>query len=595
MGICNDNKSRRELEKGIISESSSKIESVNFNEDYIRQKKLENCPISISDEKLKIIREQMKKCICHTKSSDGEDITGFFCAIPFPNKYKKLPVLITTSKFLEKNEMSKEKIIFLNIDNNKLKLKIKIENNRKILIDEQYDITIIEIKKTDGLDINSFLDIDNQIFQTNINFVNQSIYIIYYEKEAKSDYSIGTIKHIIDRYKIEHNCQSNLGSLGNPIINLNNNRVIGIHLGEIKSKNYNFGKLLKDPIIKFNEKSNQYLNENNIENNDNNLNDEKDEITLIYKNEILKDKSWDDNKESDNFTNFVVDFQVNFFKANLSLNKIFGEKFVENNKTICKLIIQEKEYDICAVLPDRIKEIIKNDSDLIEIKLKGINKVTNMSYIFQGCQSLLYSPDIDKLNTINVTNMSHFFDGCTSLSYLPDIGKWKTDNVIDISYMFSLCLSMKHLPDIGNWNTNKVTNVEHIFSWCRGLTALPNISKWKTNNITDMNHMFNECYYINDLPDISIWNTKNVINMDSVFFGCKFLRALPDISKWNTEKVTSMITMFAYCAGLSKLPDISKWNTDNIGKTGFAMMFFKCKPTLNIPLKIKKYMYELKE
>ena len=56
-----------------------------------------------------------------------------------------------------------------------------------------------------------------------------------------------------------------------------------------------------------------------------------------------------------------------------------------------------------------------------------------------------------------------------------------------------------------------------------------------------------------------------------------------------------MITMFAYCAGLSKLPDISKWNTDNIGKTGFAMMFFKCKPTLNIPLKIKKYMYELKE
>ena len=110
-----------------------------------------------------------------------------------------------------------------------------------------------------------------------------------------------------------------------------------------------------------------------------------------------------------------------------------------------------------------------------------------------------------------------------------------------------------------------------------------------------MNHMFHECYFINDLPDISNWNTKNIINMDYMFFGCKFLRALPDISKWNTEKVTSMLMMFAYCAGLSQLPDISKWNTDNIGKTGFALMFFKCKSTLNIPLKIKKYIYELKE
>ena len=178
----------------------------------------------------------------------------------------------------------------------------------------------------------------------------------------------------------------------------------------------------------------------------------KYEITLIYKNEILKEENSNKNKESEDFNGkFLENFNFfNSYNGNLSPNKIFGEKFVENNKTICKIIIQEKEYDLCSVLPNNINEIIKNDSDLIEIKLKGINKVIDMSYIFQGCQSLLYSPDIDKLNTIKVTNMSHFFDGCISLSYLPDIGKWKIDNVTDISYMFYLCLSMKNLSDIGN-------------------------------------------------------------------------------------------------------------------------------------------------
>ena len=247
--ICNNDKNGRKLKKVELSKSIS-LKSVNSNEDYIEQKRLENIPISIPSGKLKIIKEQMKKCICHIKSSVWEDITGFFCGILFPDKYLKLPVLIATSKIMEK--MSEEKIIFLNVDNNQLKLTIKLENNRKIFIDEKYDITIIEIKRTDGLDINSFLDIDNQIFKNDINFVNQSIYIIYYEKEEKVHYSTGIIKHISDGYKIEHTCQSKLSSLGNPIINVNNNRVIGIDLGGIKSKIYNFRKLLKDPIIKFN-------------------------------------------------------------------------------------------------------------------------------------------------------------------------------------------------------------------------------------------------------------------------------------------------------------------------------------------------------
>jgi len=83
---------------------------------------------------------------------------------------------------------------------------------------------------------------------------------------------------------------------------------------------------------------------------------------------------------------------------------IFGEKFVKNNRNICKMIIDNKEYEISEKY--NIKNYKKNK---LEIKLKGINNVTNMSYLFYECSSLLSLPDISKWNTKNVTDMSWMF------------------------------------------------------------------------------------------------------------------------------------------------------------------------------------------
>jgi len=89
---------------------------------------------------------------------------------------------------------------------------------------------------------------------------------------------------------------------------------------------------------------------------------------------------------------------------------------VKNNKTICKMIINDKEYEIAE------KYYITNyNNNILEIKLKVIDNVTNMSYMFNECSSLISLPDISKWNTNNVTNMSHIFYGCSSLLSLPDI------------------------------------------------------------------------------------------------------------------------------------------------------------------------------
>ena len=113
---------------------------------------------------------------------------------------------------------------------------------------------------------------------------------------------------------------------------------------------------------------------------------------------------------------------------------IFGYDFVKNNKNICKMIIDNKGYDITEEY-----KVKSNKNNKLKIKLKGIDKVTNMSYMFSRCTTLSSLPDFSKLNTNKVTNMSYMFCGCLSLSSLPDISNWNTNKVTCMSDMFSGC------------------------------------------------------------------------------------------------------------------------------------------------------------
>ena len=91
---------------------------------------------------------------------------------------------------------------------------------------------------------------------------------------------------------------------------------------------------------------------------------------------------------------------------------IFGSEFVKNNINRCKMIIDNKEYKIAEEY--NIKKKINNNK--LKIILKGIDNITNMSYMFSGCSSLSSLPDISKWNTNNVINMNGMFYGCSSLS-----------------------------------------------------------------------------------------------------------------------------------------------------------------------------------
>ena len=93
--------------------------------------------------------------------------------------------------------------------------------------------------------------------------------------------------------------------------------------------------------------------------------------------------------------------------------KIFGKDFIKNNKDKGYLIINNEKTELKEYL-----EINNKKLKQIEIKLYETKIISDMSYMFCGCNSLRYLPDISKWEIKNATNMSYMFYECRSLKSL---------------------------------------------------------------------------------------------------------------------------------------------------------------------------------
>ena len=324
---------------------------------------------------------------------------------------------------------------------------------------------------------------------------------------------------------------------------------------------------------------------------------------------------------------------------------IFGEEFVGNNGNKCSIIYIDKIIPLQSYF--LIKDINEEDkkNKKFEILLSELEEISDRSYMFYNCESLVEfsnfvinnneikdnikegknhfnSKEIEKFNnfypnnidenkinknssssskeTFNffrlefdkidklkrnyytrLNNMISMFSGCSSLISLPDISKWNTNSVNDMNSIFSRCSSLISLPDISIWNTNNVNYMNNMFEECTSLISLPDISKWNTINVNYMNNMFSRCSSLISLPDISKWNTINVNYMNHMFSECSSFITLPDISKWNTINVNDMNHIFFECSALISLPDISKWNTINVNN--MISMFEGCSSLISLP------------
>ena len=264
----NENYNITKKNNGLVNSNSKNSNQkiyIDNNVNYFNEAAVFNSSIISKEQTIKMLN-QSNKNICKICKSNNHSATGFFCKIPVFNRI--LPVLITSSKILNKDEIKVNRIIKIALlekekeIENKKEIQIVINEPRITFTDEQLGITIIEIiPKVDG--ITDFLKVDNEVDEINLEEKIKYLYILQ-NINGKLYFTSCEIKGKPINHNIIYSCNTSNGSSGSPLLNLNTGKVIGVHRGNID--NQKIGVLIKSIVDELNKtynknKSKLYLKE----------------------------------------------------------------------------------------------------------------------------------------------------------------------------------------------------------------------------------------------------------------------------------------------------------------------------------------------
>ena len=456
---------------------------------YILRKEslLQKYPKPIGIEGTTKILEQMKYCICKLNGNDGSKGTGFFCIIPFQKEDSKyttnIPFLITNQHVLSEEYIKEKKEIYLTLNDDNIDKEIRITKQDKRLIysNEEYDITMIEIIKDDK--INHFLELDERLLTINSNkfYEKKSVYTLQYPGGDKASVSYGVI-HNIDKHTLYNKCSTTNGSSGGPILNLNTNKVIGIHKEGSENFEFNLGTILNYPIRDF----------TNVK--------KANEIKMkvkIEKEDLNKEIFFLENTEDDHT------FKNNHNKYLKELNNTNAELFIND-------------------IPHEFKKsFIPRREGIYSIDLQLKTPITDCSFLFAKCSKTI-EIDLSSLDTSNVTDMRYMFYSCEKLSKI-NLFYLNTSNVTDMNRMFYNCSCLENI-DLSFFETPKLTNLKYMFCNCEKLPYL-NLQSFDTKNVNKMSNMFSNCRNLKVI-NLSSFEIGDITNLDNIFFNCVSLKEI---------------------------------------------------------------------
>ena len=105
-----------------------------------------------------------------------------------------------------------------------------------------------------------------------------------------------------------------------------------------------------------------------------------------------------------------VTFELEYKATNDSKIKLFGSKFVNKNKDKCKIIYNEKEYDLIEVF--KFDNNYNHNSNKIQLRIN--NNITDISEMFWNCEELLSIKDIPNINYYHISNLNKSFSDFNS-------------------------------------------------------------------------------------------------------------------------------------------------------------------------------------
>ena len=348
-------------------------------------------PVNI--EGTKKILDQMTNCICKVKNNQLIG-TGFFCKIPYKNN-TNINVLITSYQII--NEFYTSQYNFINLllgDFNQQKI-INLDPTRNIYFNKEYNTTIIELKEYDN--INNYLELDDNLFVNNNNiqtlFENESIYILNYLNGGKAIVSYGILNKL-NGFNINHGCIFEPSSNGAPILNLTNNKVIGISL---ITMNINIrGNLLKFPIEDF-------INKYQI-----NIN----QILNIFNNNLGMQMNF--NLMPNMMINNNINLEQNLLmNNNLNLNPNMMMNNNINQEPSCH---EQKISVIFKTIRNEITTLqVKYGTTIDQLLQKYLNKIGRPELYEQKSKNIWFIFNAQKLNYGDTTPVENIFKTLTSI------------------------------------------------------------------------------------------------------------------------------------------------------------------------------------
>ena len=177
---------------------------------------MENCPKPVTKENHEIILDYLDNSIYEIKGNENKYGRGFFCSLKCHNK--NIFVLITNYQYINEKYLKANDFIEVLVN----QYLIRIELNTIYYLDENKNISIIEIKENEKIKI---LELDDDIYkdESEMYFNKESIYIINNNSVSYS------IINNITKSEIIFNCNLNDNSYCYPIFNLTTNKLIGLY------------------------------------------------------------------------------------------------------------------------------------------------------------------------------------------------------------------------------------------------------------------------------------------------------------------------------------------------------------------------------
>ena len=287
--------------------------------------------------------------------------TGFFMKIKIKSIY--LPCLLTNFHVINQDIVNnKETInIFFGEKYKEKMISIKLDINIRFIkvFNEDLDVAVIEILKSDNIPTNKFLnyDLNYQSEKGYSEYINKDFCLAGYPSsnifKKERHLSSGTILEIIENFKFTHLLNTKAGSSGSPIILIENKNVIGIHQGGNEIMKINRGIFIGKVI--------EELNKDDIA------------INLNYQNFL------DEKIEKNKYFFTLEEYKNEIYNLHQKISKYYVNQ-TENMYYVAIIDLNDYLKDTNIRLEKSREEIISSLEDFSEIQ-KNYEKIIKSDFI----------------------------------------------------------------------------------------------------------------------------------------------------------------------------------------------------------------------